>query len=223
MGLTVLSVGDHMVNGSMRTSWRVYAVCTDPGDFVTAVCGAPSVGPMVLQTTSSNGVPSGGNFVNVFVPGPFGGATAPTAAGIAANPELEWDTFTTIGLAVVPDGVNDQTGLAPGWFGIGDVAQVNGDNIGNFTAGPVPQAMAGNGVANIDGMGNWGLIVFQLTVNAGNHVRGTVAVNGYNNAPLAGTTTFFVGGQTFNSFPAPGGLALLGVAAVAGRSRKRRN
>jgi hypothetical protein len=92
-------------------------------------------------------------------------------------------------------------------------------NNGWFTAGPVAQGMAGNGVQLPGGL--WGVLTMQLTVNAGNHVRGTVVVGGVNNNPLAGGTTFIAtANQTFNSFPGPGGLMIVFLAGVMPRRRR---
>jgi hypothetical protein len=100
IGLTVVSAGDHMVNGAMRTSWRVFAVCSDPDDYIGSVAGSPTLGNFVVQMVSSSGSAPGGEFVNVA----GGGAKAPTQAAVDANPELEWDTFVDIGLTIVPEG-----------------------------------------------------------------------------------------------------------------------
>lgn len=199
-----------------RSVYRVYATFDDPGDFTTAVAGSPTLGNLVLQTTSQTGTLPGGNFWNA----PGGLTTAPSAGDIAPNPGLEWDTFVTIGLALVPYGGSDNVGLAPGWPGIGDVAEINTDYAGWFTAGATPQGMAGNGVPLSGGL--WGVIIMQLTVDEGNHVRGTVAIGGVQNNPLSGGTTFYATNQTFNSLPAPGSLAVLALGGAM-RGRRRRS
>lgn len=213
-GLTVLSAGNHLVNGVNRTSWRVYAMFSDPGDFLTIVAGSPTLGNMLIQSCNASGSGPGGNFVT-----PAGGsATAPTFKAIGT--QLEWDTFVTIGLASVPEGGTDETGLSPGFSGITGLG-ISTNNAGWFTAGPKPQGMAGNGL-NF-GNGNWGVLMMQLTVNAGNGVRGTVAIGGVNNNGLAGGTNFqTIANQTFWCIPAPGGLALFALAGLGGsRSRRR--
>ncbi len=212
-GLTVQQHTIATVNGVQRSVYRVYAIFSDPGDFLTSVAGSPTLGNLQVQTRNALGLAPGGNFVN-----PAGGsATAPTFKAIGL--QTEWDTFVDIGLASVPYGGTDGTGLSPGFSGIGSVASINTNNAGWFTAGPIAQGMAGNGLA----LGaNWGVIIMQLTVNAGNHVAGTVAIGGVNNNPLAGGTTFQTNAdQTFNSFPAPGAHALLGLAGVVGSRRRR--
>jgi hypothetical protein len=75
---------------------------------------------------------------------------------------------------------------------------------------------------NVDGQGNWGVFLTQLTVNAGNHVRGTWAMGGVNNIPLAGGMTFqTISNQTFSSIPAPGALAIIAFAGLASHHRRR--
>lgn len=214
-GLSVQNAGIHSVaqgGGAQlnRQVYRVYAMFSDPGDFLTSVAGSPTLGNLNIQTLNAAGLAPGGNFVN-----PVGGsAIAPTY--YAVGTQFEWDTYVTIGMT---PGGTDLTGLSPGFSGIGSVAQVNSNNAGWFTAGPLAQGMAGNGLQ----IGaQWGVLIAQLTVNVGNHVAGTVAVGGVNNNPLAGGTTFQTNAdQTFNSFPAPGALALLGLAGVVSSRRRR--
>lgn len=215
-GLITVSAGDHLVNGISRTSWRVYAMFSDPGDFLTSVAGSPTLGNMQIQSRNPLNVAPGGNFVNPA----GGGSTAPTFKNLGT--QVEWDTFVDIGLASVPYATIDETGLSPGFTGVGSVSSVNTNNAGWFTAGPKPQGMAGNGTANVGGSAHWGVLMMQLTVNTGNHVAGTVAIGGSNNNPLAGSTTFQTSAdQTFASFPAPGALALLGLAGVVSSRRRR--
>jgi hypothetical protein len=214
-GLTVHNAGNHLVNGINRTSYRVYAVFSDPGDFLTSVAGSPTLGNMVIQSCNASGTGPGGNFVN-----PVGGsATAPTF--YAVGTQLEWDTFVTIGLASVPYGSIDETGLSPGFNGIGNTASFSSNNVGWFTAGPKPQGMAGNGL-NLGG-GLWGVLMMQLTVNAGNYVRGTVAVGGVHNTGQTGGTPFQTNAdQTFWCIPTPGALALFALAGLGGVKSRRR-
>jgi hypothetical protein len=126
---------------------------------------------------------------------------APTGA-----PNLTW-THAAIGDFIVPD--------APGFI-VGNQFNANANW---FTPGPAAQGMAGNGVSL--GGGLWGVLTMQLTVNAGNHVRGTIAIGGVNNSPLAGGTTFqTMADQTFNSFPGPGSLTTVVLAGVMSRRRR---
>jgi hypothetical protein len=218
-GLQVQLHTSTVLGGASRDVYRVYAMFSDPEDYVNGVFGSPTLGNMTIRTLSSTGTPPGGSFVNVNAPG-GGGATAPQAGAIVANPPLQWDTFVTIGLAVVPSGVTDVTTLSPGFTGIGNVPALDTNNAGWFLLGSgITQGSAGNGIVFAPGL--WGVIIMQLTVNGGNHVAGTVGVQGRNNTSLAGGSNFVATSQTFNSFPGPGGLAVLGMAAMCGWRRRR--
>jgi hypothetical protein len=220
-GLQVQLHTQVMAGGAMRDVWRVYATVDDQGDFLTSLAGTPTLGKMIVQTASENGSFPGGTFWNapgVIGPPNFAGITAPLAEAIANSPEVEWDTFVTIGAT---ESVNnsDETGIPPGFPGIGSVSEFNSDYAACFTAGPRPQGMAGNGIALPGGL--WGVICMQLTVNAGNHVRGTASIGGVNNSPLADGTHFqTLADQTFNSFPGPGGLMIVFLAGVMPRRRR---
>jgi hypothetical protein len=78
-------------------------------------------------------------------------------------------------------------------------------------------------VADITGTDNWGVLMMQLTVNAGDGARGTVAVGGVSNDALAGGTTFqTVASQSFTTHPpAPASIGLLAIAGFIGTSRRR--
>jgi hypothetical protein len=221
-GLTVVlhTIVDPSGATPLQSVWRVYALFSDPGDFVTSVAGSPTLGNLSIQSRNALDSAVGGAFFNA-----GGGSTAPGQTLVSALPNAEWDSFATIGLAIVPDGFVDETGTSPGFptFIVGTSLESN--NAGWFTAGPQPQGTAGNGIFNVDPINNpgeWGVLIMQLTVNAGNNVRGTVAIGGGNNNPLAGQTTFQTNAdQVFNSFPAPGALALLGLAGVVSSRRRR--
>lgn len=221
-GLTVVKHTTVSVNAVLRDVYRVYAKFSDPGDFLTSIAGSPTLGNLIVETRNAANSGAGGNFLNPA----GGGATAPTFKSLGTA--VEWDTFVDIGLASVPYGGTDATGLSPGFTGISG-SVVNTNNAGWFTTGGFPQGQAGNGVANVGGSGMFGVLVMQLTVNTGNHVRGTMNVGGINNNPLAGGTTFQTnsnnpnqgGPQTFNSIPAPGVLVLVGLAGLVGTRRRR--
>jgi hypothetical protein len=175
---------------------------------------------MIIESRNASDTGAGGQFIN-----PLGGlATAPYYAYLGS--QVEWDSFVDIGLASWgdPNGpasqLVDGTGLSPGFGGLPNSGSINTDNAGWFVTGPQPQGQAGNSPQFGQ---NWGVLIMQLTVNAGNNVRGTVNVGGINNTPLAGGTTFAATQQTFNSFdvPAPGVLALVGLAGLVGTRRRR--
>jgi len=76
---------DHVV-------WRVYAQFTNPGDRLIAVYATPA-NPVTIS--------------GAFYQSPLNGNTAPDIKVIAKYPEVQWDTFCTIGLAV--NNGSDQT------------------------------------------------------------------------------------------------------------------
>lgn len=197
-----------------KSVFRVYAVFSNPGDFLTSIAGSPTLGNMMILNMNAGGTLLGSGFYN-----PAGTNRAPILQ--PGDPEeFLWETFVTIG---APDfsGIYP-TGLSPGFPAFINGASLNSNIVGWFHP-PWPAGMAGNGVVNVDGLGSWGVMTMQLTVNAGEHVSGTVAIGGLNNNPLAGSTTFqTMANQTFNSFPAPGSLAVLALAGLVGRYRRRR-
>jgi MYXO-CTERM domain-containing protein len=206
-----------VVGGINRTVWRVYALCTDPNDYITAVSGSPTLGNLVVQSRNLLDTAAGSNFVNVA----GGGATAPSQYAIdTSGADVRWDSFVTIGVSIKDQapGGNDQTGLSPGFSGIGNgINQINTDNAGWFTPGPQEQGRAG---FLGDGDPLLRVLIMQLTVSSTSIVKGTVAISGQNNNGLT-PVSFTVAGQTFGPVPAPGALALLGMAGLVGSRRRR--
>jgi hypothetical protein len=217
LGLQVVKQQVMLQNGTVMNRFRVYANCSDPDDYLTAFGGSPTLGNLVLQSVNSDGSGVGSVFFNP----PGGGPLAPTLAAIAQNPDVEHDTFATFGVTIAdqapPPG--NQTGLSPGFGGFASVTQINTNNAGCFTPGPVEQGRAG---FLGDGDPLLRVLLMQLTVSSTSQVRGTVAISGVNNIPLAGGQAFTVPNQTFNSIPAPAsGLALmLGIVGCTARRRR---
>jgi hypothetical protein len=205
----------------LRNVYRVYALFSDSNDYLTSVAGSPTLGNMTIQSGGGWSGGPGGPFINPL----GGGATSPGSSYVGS--QVEWDTFVTIGLASWgdPNGpafqLQDDTGLSPGFAGLPNSGFYSSNNAGWFTPGTVEQGRAGNGISL---HGYWGVLIMQLTVNAGNGVSGTVAIGGVNNNPLAGGTTFQTSAdQTFATPPAPGVLAVFGLAGVLGLGRRRRS
>jgi hypothetical protein len=212
------------INGTARSVWRVYAIFDNPDDYFGSMAGSELLHPLIIQSMTSNGQ-LGSPFVN-----PVGGANkAPTADAIAANPDAQWDTFCTVGVPVSDE--EDNTILSPGF-----TAEFGGQFItGNSTSaiaawltpGPKEQARAGgpnavngdffNAGSTINGMG---VLAAQLTVNAGEGVRGTVIVGVSLDNGLAGG--FSIPNQTFDAIPAPATIGLFALVA-AFAPRRRRN
>jgi len=204
------------VSGVSRSVWRVYAVFSNAQDYVTAIAGSPQTGILTIENRNSNDTALGTGFVNPGAAGNF----APSASSIKKLPNTQWDTFATIGVAI-NDG-SDQTAGSPGFPTFINGTSLVNNNISWFVPGPVEQGRAGGPNSHAISTGpvtGLGVLIAQLTVNAGQNVRGTVSVSGVNAGD--GAAAFTSNGQTFNSFPAPGALALLGLAGVVGSRRRR--
>jgi hypothetical protein len=192
--------------------YRAYALYSDPGDYLLSVVGSQTAGNMIIWNLNSQGDGFGAGFYN-----PAGTNLAPLL--MPGDPEeYQWETFVSIGGPYYDGSL--ETSLAPGFTTFINGPVLNVTNIGWYIL-PGPQGIAGNGEANLDGLGNWGVLMMQLTVNAGEHVAGTVAVSGLNNNPLAGATYFTVTNQTFSSIPAPVGLAVLALGGLMRSGRRR--
>jgi MYXO-CTERM domain-containing protein len=158
------------------------------------------------------------------------GRTAPPQAFVDLFPSLAADTFVTIGLKVVPAGAADNTSLTPTFPLEGQEPGVHPDgswtdtrlqlNDGAwFSFNPDdPQARPGNA----DNPAGQVLIgQFSSNLGAGPNVGifGTILIQGEN-----------ADGSTFSEYisfdqqngPAPGTLALLGMAGLLGGRRRRR-
>lgn len=173
-------------------AWRIYADFNSPDDFLVSVFGSP-LNPMTV--TQQNGT-----FFNSVVANSLT-APMPLTPAIWSN---QWDTYVTIGLDTA---VGDATSTSPGFE-----AQVGG-LAGNFTADNAawyvtpadPQGDAGNYPGN-------DVMIAQFTFATGEWAEGFVSLQ------------FEGGGQALDeSFyaPAPGVLALLGLAGLAGTRRRR--
>lgn len=183
-----------VANGfSGLTAWRIYADFDNPADFLISVFGSP-LNPMSVAS-------SDGAFYNA---AGFDSLTAPldlTGIGVWTN---QWDTYVTIGL---DDSAGDATQLSPGF-----ATEVNNlaTNFTTFNAAwfitPIdPQGTAGNYPGNR-------VMIGQFTVAQGQTVSGIV------NLQLDGGVQHL--DQAFAT-PAPGALALLGLAGLAGVRRRR--
>ena len=194
-GLTVELFADGTVQGgAARDVWRVYANFSGATDTLTAVFGN-SASPMAISSTTGAFFNPGGSATN----GP------PSAGDLAAYPVWGFGTYATIGdVAGTPDTAN--VGFTPAFPTFLAANLAPNTNIGWFTAGPLPQ---GRPVAGR-------VMIMQLAVNDGVHVSGSVGVQ----YEIDGTSQQSLN-QTFNSIPAPGALALLGLAGLVGSRRRR--
>ena len=195
-GLTIEEyVGDGWVdNGYVGlTTWRLYANFDDPADGVLAVNGS-SAGAMWMESED-------GMFHN---DGTFDSLTAPE--DYTGSPFFfwanQWDTYVTIDTDT-SDG--DATALSPGFDGevgglVGDFYTENA--AWYVTPDDAPQGLADGGK----------VLLAQLVVAEGLNVKGQLNLLFYDGSEAMGLT--------FDSIPAPGALALLGLAGLVSRRRR---
>jgi hypothetical protein len=217
------------LSGLQKSVYRLYGVFDNPNDHLSSFAGSQILGAMTIQTFTSTGE-LGGPFSN-----PVGGGNqAPTAKAIAANPDVEWDTFTAVGFAIDDDESSvGYPALSPGFpaefggqFIIGNTATTT--NAAWFSP-PTEDNRAGgpngvkssfiNGSSAISGLG---VLLAQFTVNAGEGVRGTGAVGMTLASGLAGGQS--LADQTFSILvPAPGAMMILLTACAPFAPRRRRS
>jgi MYXO-CTERM domain-containing protein len=217
------------VGGVARQVYRLYAVFDNPEDYLTSGAGSQILGPMTIQSRNALDTGAGSNFFN---PGGTGANTAPSSP---ASPNY-WGTYVTIGISDVtqalptPQGSPlDQTSLSPGFPNFIAGNQIVASDAAWFTAGPQEQGRAGHWSQGAflnfhpDGDGplaGYGVQLMQLTVNANHNVKGTLAVGVVEAGSIAGGVS--IPNQVFSSVvPAPGALALLGLAGLVGARRRR--
>ena len=192
-GFTGMSF-DEVENGMAGfTTYRAYAGVTAGGQ-VDAVYGDEAC---ALLVTSGGGFYQNG----------FGGYGTPSAALFGFFPSLEWDSFVTIGLT--DDAGDAMLDIGIDWADFeagGDIATSNG----TWFATPSDAQ-----VLEIGGR----VLIGQFTVADGDHVYGSMNFQG-KNADLSNWNADCV---TFDSaaIPAPGALALLGLAGIAARRRRK--
>ena len=175
------------------TTVRVYAGVSVGGE-VDAVYGD---GVNALAISSNSG----------FYQNQFGGYGTPSAALFGFFPSLEFDSFVTIGLT--DDAGDAMLDIGIDWADFeagGDIATSNG----TWFATPSDAQ-----VLEIGGR----VLIGQFTVADGDHVYGSMNFQG-KNADLSNWNADCV---TFDSdaIPAPGALALLGLAGIAARRRRK--
>jgi hypothetical protein len=178
---------------------RLYATFDSATDRLDGVLGN-AVFPLSIATTDGSD----------FYQDPNGGDTADgqVPANIGLFPDLVYDSYLDIGKTLSIEG--GSVFLAPGFpsagWGTGG-AGLSTTN-GSWTRFPFdPLGMAG---------ADFKVLFAQITVARDRTLEGTVNFN-----VTQGGTPGVLFGQTF-SVPAPGALALLGVAGVAGSRRRRR-
>ena len=207
-------------DGQLRDVYRVYAHFNDPNDRMTAIGVAIDGTPMTVENVLADGVTPGiGLYEALFGgAGDGGGPAADNTTGWQLNPKgLTHDTYMTIGNAAGYTPVIDPKTGAPyifGWvlnpppdWGVGTSWVI--DNLAFVTIPPAPYGMPD---------GNGRVLVAQFNVADGEHIQGFANIV-WGNVGLAGGG--FVTEVFFTSIPAPGTLALLALAGLAGVRRRR--
>jgi len=189
---------DGMDNGDGTWTARVYANFSAATDQLNAVYGDASNELMIMS--------SGGFYQNAFGSHSSAGINP---ALIPAFPSLAMDSWVTIGL-------EDQTGNAMLDIGIdwadfnagGDIMTSNGSW---FATPEDDQCLAGSDLRVM--IGQFTMIGADSTVSGVVNFQGKVGDN----------ETFVATGQAFeySMIPAPGALALLGLAGIASRRRRK--
>jgi hypothetical protein len=193
-------LGGNIVAANTWTA-RIYATFTDAGDSLQAVFGDAD-SPLSIHSSSG------------FYQNAFGGPTSKevNSALYAAFPSLRYDSWATIGL-------EDSTGNALNNIGI-DWTSFNG-------GGSIETSDGTWFVTPDDAQGTAGselrVMIAQLTMlENGDGSTGTTFGMVSLQGKTADGTTWSARDQSFDyALPAPGALALLGMAGLAGRRRRR--
>ena len=163
----------------------------DAGDQVNAVYGDAGAALHIESSAS-------------FYQNAFGGNTPPSAALIAVFPSLEFDSFVSIGrLTDTDDGMLE---IGIDWSAFEAGGPIFTDN-GSWFATPDNAQ-----VHEVDGR----VLLGQFTV-AGDGLEGTINIQGKDDSLDNWTATDVY----FNTVPAPGALALLGLAGLVARRRRK--
>jgi MYXO-CTERM domain-containing protein len=184
---------DNVENGMAGlTTWRIYANIDD-GE-LDAVYGDSE---NALLVNSDNG----------FYQNQFGGYGTPSESLFAFFPSLEFDSFVTIGL--LNDTGDAMMDIGIDWSDFEDNGGAISTDNGTWFATPdEPQ------VQDVDGR----VLVGQFTVGDDDHVFGTLNFQGKEAGTLENWNAL---GVNFDTVPAPGAIALLGLAGIAARRRRK--
>lgn len=191
------------------TTWRLYAEFDDPNDQLTASNGHPAAQASIM---SSSG----------FYQTEFGGPTSLdiNPALYPVLPSTLYDSWVTIGAEDFIDNNMFTTTLDTTTFEAGGNFHIPNGSWG------IPQNDPFAFGVTLSGMSNWHVLVGQFTTygyGPSSAPWGKMNLSGYSEYFMPGEQVpWSVEGVTFG-VPAPGALALLGLAGIAGRRRRRRS
>ncbi|MCH2136671.1 MAG: hypothetical protein MK101_08830 [Phycisphaerales bacterium] len=200
-GLSYDIIGDQLVDPGAPYHYtvRLYAEL-DAGERLDAVYGNSDIAFNIAMLDGAS------TYQQALVGGPTSTSINPNLFG--AFPSLEWDSYVTIGALYSTDNALQQIGID--WSGFEAGGNVASDNGTWFVTPADAQGEEVNGR----------VLIGQFTI-----FQGTGAYDMEFTAGLQGSDA---NGDTFNGVgsiligvPAPGALALLGVAGLAGRRRRR--
>jgi hypothetical protein len=188
-GVTSTCMMETLSDGSMIAVARIYANFNNPGDRLLSITGA------TYTPTFGSGP---------FYQNAFGGATEPNPALIVVFPDLQWDTFVTIGSLTLG---TPSTALEPG-------SSMTGTSFtgGYFIDGDAPQGLAGAAGK---------VLLAQLTIESPVGLDGVMGSMTVAWKAAGGLGATFSEASFTACVPAPGALALLGLAGLASRRRRR--
>jgi len=214
-GLIGLHLQQHAVDGNGpfgtvlpgTTTWRLYAEFDDPNDQLTASGGHPAAQASIMS--------SSGFYQNEFG-GPFSSSINP--AIYPPFPGLLYDSWITIGAEDLFDNNMYTSNLDTTTFEAGGNFHISNGSWG------IPQNDPFAFGVTLPGMSNWHVLVGQFTTagyGPSSAPWGKMNLSGYSEYFMPGEQVpWSVDGVTFG-IPAPGALALLGLAGIALRRRRR--
>jgi hypothetical protein len=164
-GISVSQHSQVTINNIPRTVYRVYAYFSSPTDSLTGWGANTSTSPIHIYTGPCTG--------NAFYQGgAFGSNHAPSEDSIATTPNVQWDTFATIGVNIAEQGVPiDQTLFSSPFPDFINGNDLTAANAMVYVLGTPPQAradFAGDGDPQLR------VLMMQLTTRVGDFPYGSI-------------------------------------------------